>query len=299
MANNISESSFLFTIIIPTYNRREALIRCLNSLKEQLFDDFEVIVCDDGSQDGSAEAVSSFTGLSNLRYNRQENWGGPARPRNLGLECARGKWVCFLDSDDWYAPGRLQYLSTYVNSDFDVYYHRLTTVDPDGREGTLPTWQIDNKNPAVDLLTGFNGILTSSSCINRVKLLEHQVRFSENKAIIGLEDFDFWVRLGFIGFRFKFIDQGLGYYNVGGNDHISFGGQRQIDRFSCLYMSYQDLLPAIAREQSLAAYNYQKACLLQQAGDKKNAFRCFLTAFRLGRLKVRLRSLYKLIRIYI
>lgn len=121
--------SLLFSIIIPTFNRVLALERCLNSLLLQNYKNFEVIICDDGSTDNTFEMVEKFRGQINLRYYYNENWGGPAKPRNLGLSVASGKWICFLDSDDWYHNDRLSYLANAVNNDFDVYHHNLLRVN--------------------------------------------------------------------------------------------------------------------------------------------------------------------------
>jgi glycosyltransferase involved in cell wall biosynthesis len=288
-----------FSIIIPTYNRSSSLKRCLTSLVNQKFSDFEVIVCDDGSTDDTQNVITDFKDVLNIKYLFDVNWGGPARPRNRGLAEAIGKWICFLDSDDWYHSDRLLLLSKYVSSSFDIYYHKLIAVNSKGDEGQIRTWQINNKNAGLDLLTGFNGILTSSTCINRESLVRQQARFSENKEIVGLEDFDLWVRLGFLGLKFKFIDIELGYYSVGGDDHVSFTDKRQIDRFAALYMSYQHLLKPIQKKQSMAAFHYQKACLLSQGGDKKNARLGFLFAVKYGVVKVKLRSVYKLFRFYV
>lgn len=297
--SELSAFECLFSIVIPTFNRKSSLNRCLDSLSKQTFKNFEVIVCDDGSTDGSDTVVSSYSGLINIKYLWNENWGGPARPRNIGLIEAKGKWVCFLDSDDWYHEERLLVLSRVVSAEYDVYHHKLISVDSKGQEGKLSTRQIDNKNAAIDLLTCFNGILTSSTCINREKLLLSGVVFSENKAIVGLEDFDCWINLALKGFKFKFVNHNLGYYEVGGNDHISLLDRRQIDRFTILYNSYQSVLTEQEAIKSQAAFNYQKACLLMNGDFKEEGLNAFIFALKNGSYGVRLKAIYKIIRFYI
>ena len=75
-----------FSIIIPTYNRALLLKRCLDSLCSQTYRDFEVIVCDDGSTDGTNEIINQFEDKLSLKYLYDTNWGGPARPRNNGIK---------------------------------------------------------------------------------------------------------------------------------------------------------------------------------------------------------------------
>ena len=288
--------SILFSIIIPTFNRVVALERCLNSLLLQSYKNFEVIVCDDGSTDNTQEMVEEFKGRMNIRYHHNENWGGPARPRNLGLNEARGEWICFLDSDDWYHNDRLDYLSKIVGDDFDVYHHHLLSVDGSNIiSGRIPTWQINNANATLDLLTNFNGILTSSTCLRKATFDKLKLFFSEDKRIIGLEDFDLWIKLAFSGAKFKLLNKNLGYYSVDGTDHITFLDQRQIDRLFELYSSNQNKLSYKDRKKSIAAFNYQKACILTIGKDFAGAAKCFMFALKYGTRKIKVRSIYKLL----
>ena len=96
--------SLRISVIIPTYQRREYVARAVRSVLVQTFSDFELIVIDDGSTDGTDEAL---TGLdSRLRYQWQEN-GGPGAARNAGIALARGEIVAFLDSDNRWLPRHL------------------------------------------------------------------------------------------------------------------------------------------------------------------------------------------------
>ena len=64
------------SVVVPTYNRARDLIRCLDSLVKQTYQEFEVLVCDDGSTDDTREVVSRYTDRLSLRYHRAENFGG-------------------------------------------------------------------------------------------------------------------------------------------------------------------------------------------------------------------------------
>lgn len=97
-----------FSIVIPTYNRMNDLIRCLSSLQNQTYKNFEVIVCDDGSTDNTFDVIKQFESTLSIKYLYEQNWGGPAHPRNVGVSYAKGKWICFLDSDDLFLPERME-----------------------------------------------------------------------------------------------------------------------------------------------------------------------------------------------
>jgi glycosyltransferase involved in cell wall biosynthesis len=92
-----------FSIVIPTYNRLPLLRETLESVAEQAFRDFEIIVVDDGSTDGTVEA---FSGAAQLKLIRQQN-RGPGAARNAGAATAQGKYLVFLDSDDLLFPWSL------------------------------------------------------------------------------------------------------------------------------------------------------------------------------------------------
>jgi hypothetical protein len=97
-----------FSVVIPTFNREATLHATLQSIDRQLFRDFEVVVVDDGSTDGTVAIAQSF---SFVRVIRQQN-SGPGVARNTGVNAANGKYIAFLDSDDVWFPWTL---STYAN----------------------------------------------------------------------------------------------------------------------------------------------------------------------------------------
>jgi glycosyltransferase involved in cell wall biosynthesis len=94
----------LFSVIIPTYDRLELLKRALQSVKEQSFSDYEIVVVDDGSKDGTREWLAENE--SWLREIRQSN-KGPGVARNAGVQTAFGEYCAFLDSDDVWFPWTL------------------------------------------------------------------------------------------------------------------------------------------------------------------------------------------------
>jgi len=92
------------SVIIPTYNRAKILIKCVDALMEQTFDDYEVIVVDDASTDDTEEQIRRYP----VRYVRLEERSGPAHARNVGIELAEGELIIFVDSDVIVAPEFVQ-----------------------------------------------------------------------------------------------------------------------------------------------------------------------------------------------
>jgi teichuronic acid biosynthesis glycosyltransferase TuaG len=291
-------NNYLFSVVIPTYNRRVDLERCLNSLVEQTFKNFEVIICDNASTDDTKELIEKYNTLLNLNYIvLPENSGGPARPRNTGIINAKGEWICFLDSDDWYANNKLEYISNLNLDTIDFVYHKLVSIDRKGLQGTMYTRQINNEEPLIDFLTRFNPILTSSTCIRKSIFTLNNLLFSEDKKIIGVEDFDLWIRMGLTGTKFKLINKDLGFYNKEGADSLSYVDERQVSRLNEVYSSYMGLLSAKQQKKSQAAFSYQKGVLLLGNKNKKASFENFVIALKNGVAYIKMRALFRILKL--
>ena len=100
-----------FSVILPTYNRASTLVTALDSVFDQTYTDFEVIVVDDGSTDDTYAALAPFR--ERITYLEQCN-AGPGAARNLGLAHARGEYLVFLDSDDLFFPWTLATLAGVI-----------------------------------------------------------------------------------------------------------------------------------------------------------------------------------------
>lgn len=119
----------MISVIIPLYNKEAIIERTLNSVMSQDYDDFEVIIVDDGSTDNSLKVVEKY--IEQLKTSKfttqpfhlvQQHNGGPSAARNTGVRNAKGEWIVFLDADDELTEGALQYFSKIVKqySDADI-----------------------------------------------------------------------------------------------------------------------------------------------------------------------------------
>jgi glycosyltransferase involved in cell wall biosynthesis len=231
---------YLFSIIIPTYNRAERLAVALESLMTQNFKDFEVVVADDGSTDNTKEVVDTYKNVLNLKYIVEENWGGPARPRNNGVKVAEGQWLCFLDSDDWCVPEKLESVLPFLN-DYDFIYHDLMVFDINGNTGRSKKCRKLTKDVCTDLLVNRNGICNSGVLV-RKELVNQVGGFSEDKRLVAIEDYDLWIRIAQHTNRFHYLAMPLGVYYAGGNNISSnYIKRNEIETF--VFEKYQDLIP--------------------------------------------------------
>ena len=105
-----------YSVIIPVYNAKETLRRCLDSLVRQQFSDYELLLINDGSTDGSDAICREYANTySCVRYFVKEN-GGVSSARNLGLEQAEGEYILFVDSDDYVAENYFSVISDALDN---------------------------------------------------------------------------------------------------------------------------------------------------------------------------------------
>ena len=104
----------MISVVIPLYNKETSIAQSLNSVLSQSYNDFEVVLVDDGSTDGSVAIVDSIDD-PRIHLIRQEN-GGPSKARNTGVKNAKGEWILFLDADDELLPGALSHFSNLIYS---------------------------------------------------------------------------------------------------------------------------------------------------------------------------------------
>ena len=119
----ITEENFLVSIVVPVYNAEKYLEQCLNSIQNQTYKNFEVILVNDGSMDHSESICKGFVeGDSRFRYFLKSN-GGASSARNFGLDHVRGDFITFIDADDWVDENHLEALINNIrenNSDMAV-----------------------------------------------------------------------------------------------------------------------------------------------------------------------------------
>lgn len=181
----------LFSIIIPTYNRASTIATTLQSLAEQFFTDFEVIVVDDGSTDSTREVVAPFLEDSRFAYYHKKN-EERAIARNFGIDRARGQYLTFLDSDDAYYSNCLKEAHSFIKAAPATLFFHLGYEIKNGAGKILYRSSQEGQQLNHKLLSG-----NLLSCINvfvKQELLL-QDRFHENPALIGSEDYELWLRL--------------------------------------------------------------------------------------------------------
>lgn len=128
-------NSINFSIITPVFNREKVIGRCINSVLEQSYKDYELIVIDDGSSDKSVNILETYGQKINLLINKNNQ--GVNYSRNRCILQAKGKYVLFLDSDDYLTPGALESIVKLIKTE-SSFNHYLFSIDYRSGEKGLP-----------------------------------------------------------------------------------------------------------------------------------------------------------------
>ncbi len=125
----------LFSVVIPVYNVKDYLSECIDSILAQTYGDYEVILVDDGSSDGSGRICDRYSAQhSNIRVVHKEN-AGQSSARNIGVDRVKGLYFIFVDSDDYIAPDTLEMFEHKIrtcNEPDVILSDRMYNVEPDG-----------------------------------------------------------------------------------------------------------------------------------------------------------------------
>jgi glycosyltransferase involved in cell wall biosynthesis len=173
-----------FSVVIPTYNRSKAILPTLESCFKQSFDNFEVIVVDDGSTDDSLQVLSDVAD-TRLKVISQDN-AGPAAARNLGMQQAEGKYIAFLDSDDQWYPGFLETADEMLEQHGDVLLYGQIIVDRGvDRYWVKPDRALDAEESIYDFLYVHGGFIQTSTMVVPASLIskvqwDESVTFGDN-----------------------------------------------------------------------------------------------------------------------
>jgi len=200
--------------LIPAYAAAKFISATLDSVAAQTFDDYEVIVVDDGSPDDTKLVVDAWlakTGIEGLCIRRDN--GRIAAARNTGLRAAKGELIALLDHDDFWTPDKLALTVALFDAHPEAVLvgHHIDVV----REGKVI--RTERRGPAVEnmyerlLFTG-NAVSPSGATFRRDKALEIG-GFRENPEFNTVEDYDFWMRLSRVG-PFRFLDKTLASYTL-------------------------------------------------------------------------------------
>ncbi|MCU0921110.1 MAG: glycosyltransferase family 2 protein [Burkholderiaceae bacterium] len=181
------------TVVVPAYNAAAFVRRAVDSVLSQTWADRELLVVDDGSTDGTLGVLAGYG--ERVRVLTQAN-AGPAAARNHGLRAARGRYVAYLDADDWWLPAKLERQVALLDGRPDLGFCSTATrvvTETGAPAGDWPCADIEGSLLETLFVRSAAVSGSTSGVLARRELLQAAGGFDE--ALRGFEDPDLWIRL--------------------------------------------------------------------------------------------------------
>ena len=199
-----------FSIVIPTYNQLNLLKKALASIEQQTFNDYEVIIIDNNSNDGTRDYLINKKGIV---YKSINNEGVIAKSRNLGIQESKGQWISFLDSDDFWSKNKLYDTFNEIKKNyFNVICNDEWIINLFKNEKKIWSYGPYEKDFYKKLLLFGNRNSTSATSVNKKFLVDNQIKFNEKKEFVTAEDYEFFLHIASKNGVFRYLNAPLGIH---------------------------------------------------------------------------------------
>ncbi len=210
-------SNSLVSVIVPIFNEENYIADTLESIQNQSYSNWELLLIDDGSTDSSRAVVEKYLDDERIRYFYQENQG-QGSTRNFGIKKSKGTYLAFLDADDFWNPGKLKIqLRVLSEKSIDLVYSKLRLID------SRNTYLNKDLGNGIGVYKGFRAIfllaagsmtIPNSSVIVTKESVIQAGCFDEDESVRNIEDYDLWFRIIFSGGKIYGLKESLGAYRI-------------------------------------------------------------------------------------
>lgn len=260
----------LVSVIIPSYNRSATIARAIQSVQEQTHRDLEIIVVDDGSKDDSRAILEGFSARDpRVRCIFHEKNRGAQAARNTGIHAARGEWIAFLDSDDYYYSHSLESrLRIIVREQVQVVHSECDVIRDDGVKKPLEVPPLRG-DLYLELLkkpfTVFAGILVEKAALERIGFLDERVSaFQEWDTSIHLARY----------FHFGFEPRSTFAYDRRGKSSISKNKLLDAQGYEQVINNHKGEILRYLGPRGLRKHYLSLVSRYEAAHDEQNRSRC-------------------------
>jgi glycosyltransferase involved in cell wall biosynthesis len=266
-----------FSVIIPVYNRANALATAVGSVLAQSCQDFEIVVVDDGSRDDPQSVLKNFAD-PRIRFIRQDNRGGGAA-RNAAIDAARGRFIAPLDSDDVFLPHHLEAMKALLDGTTNTAgYARILVDRGQGHIFMKPPRAIRKGEDMGEYLLCARGFIPTITIVVECELAK-RVRYHEN--LRSAEDTDFAIRLALAGCRFVMADEpGAVWKDLADPGRTSAGAASSRTARFALWL--EQMKPKMTARAWRGACGWAYAKMLARDRRKFEALKLYLTALFCG-----------------
>ncbi len=200
-----------FSVVIPVYNKESFVKKTIESALSQSFEDFEIIIVNDGSTDQSLNILESFKDARIKIFTI--NNSGASSARNFGIEKSSGKFIAFLDADDYWYPDFLKSMSFSIEKFHDIKIHAAAIEVDTGKKIIASSYSIDQSKD-IQVVDYFESSQKESSICTSSAVFAKEV-FEEignfDTSIKSGQDTDLWIRMG-LKYKLAFTSKILARY---------------------------------------------------------------------------------------
>ena len=222
-----ANNSPLVSIIMPGYNSAEYFPAAIQSVLDQTYTNWELLIFNDGSTDNTDEAIAFFLDDSRIHYTKQENLGQP-KTRNKGVQMAKGNLIALLDADDIWKPTKLEKQVTIFDKypDVGVCGTAMELIRPTGEVFAASERKEFYGRAVPGLVTGDLAVAMSASVTRRE--VYDKIGFFDEGFLPFSMDYDFWLRAS-MEYMFYNIEEKLVQYRTGHPSISQEGGDKRRD----------------------------------------------------------------------
>jgi glycosyltransferase involved in cell wall biosynthesis len=242
----------LVSVVIPTYNTSNFLIKAIQSVINQTYKNWELIIVDDGSTDQTRQIVEEFQKKdSRIKYFFQNNKGQGAA-RNLGIKNASGNYIAFLDSDDEFFENKLERVISYFEKDKNIgFIYTDAIIIGDYLYKKRRSEIVTPYSGKIYTKLLFNNFITTSTVVVKREVLQNCGLFDESNFLRNFEDYDLWLRIA-KKYKIEYIPEVLvKYYFV---PKITSWKKRRRAYKAMIYIYYKNLKIANVYEKFIIMY---------------------------------------------
>ena len=286
----------LVSVVLPTYNRAHTLNRAIDSVIKQTYNNWELIIVDNNSTDDTESLINNYN-HQKIKFYRINNNGIIAKSRNFGIKKAKGDYIAFLDSDDWWYLKKLEIVMRYFDQ-ADFVYHDLDIYTKTGKRFILYSRWRKLKKPVFNNLMVKGSGIGNLTVVVKKSIIDKVGCLSEENSLIAIEDLDLWIKISLITDKFHFIPKKLGAAWLGGGNTYEVS-EKQITRLEAIHNKYVNFLPYNDQQQSKIFLNYSKGQEYYKLGMYEKSFNEFKFSIKSKIFLTRIKSLIYIIRLLI
>lgn len=277
------------SVIIPTYNRKNLVIKSIKSVLNQTFKDFELIIVDDGSTDATSENVKNIID-ERVKYIRHEQNMGPSAARNTGIKAAKGEWIAFQDSDDVWLDTKLEKqmkVAAELSDDYAVVHCGIQYVDL--ATGKYLTRWIVREDINTEIINNLGVVPGTPTMVIRKKVFDDVGYFDES--IPSHEESELGLRIA-QKCKYKLVDEFL-VYSTRNHNQITSNNDLFIKAKERIIEKHKNILS----KKLIVSYSIIIASDSIIKGDFNKAKKYFLDAFKNNAFRIKTLLSYLLLSI--